>query len=79
MASSVSTPRYMAPAASALAQDDLAAARTHWRAAHKIYQDLDHRLATVLGEWLHTLDVMSDPAELAGADEARRRLCRRLI
>ncbi|WP_371778256.1 AfsR/SARP family transcriptional regulator [Streptosporangium subroseum] len=65
--------------ASALAQDDLAAARTHWGAAHKIYQDLDHRLATVLEEWLRTLDVTSDPAELAAADETRRRLCRRLI
>ncbi|SDJ00045.1 AfsR/SARP family transcriptional regulator [Nonomuraea jiangxiensis] len=64
--------------ASALAAEDRAAAREHWSAAHRIYQGLGHHISTVLAEWLRVFDSL-DPAELAAADEARRRRCRRLI
>jgi len=64
---------------SALANEDPTAAQTHWKAAHQIYLDLGHRLADVLGRWLQAADCLSDRAELARADAARRRAARRLI
>ncbi|GGO69592.1 AfsR/SARP family transcriptional regulator [Nonomuraea cavernae] len=65
--------------ASALVHEDQATARTHWLEARRIYRELDHQIAAVLDEWLAALDTFSDAAELAAADEARRRRCRHLI
>jgi DNA-binding SARP family transcriptional activator/Tfp pilus assembly protein PilF len=65
--------------ASALAPQDLVNARQHWRAAGKIYEQLAHPLGAILEDWLRVLDTFDDPAELAGADDARRRRGYRLI
>ncbi|MFG1948640.1 BTAD domain-containing putative transcriptional regulator [Nonomuraea sp. NPDC048826] len=65
--------------ASALVHEDPDTARAQWHVARRIYRKLDHRIADVLDGWLATLDTLSDPAELAAADESRRRHCRRLI
>jgi len=65
--------------ASALIHEDPAAARVRWREARRVYRELDHRIAPVLDEWLSVLDAFEDSAELAAADDSRRRRCRRLL
>ncbi|MEV0594418.1 AfsR/SARP family transcriptional regulator [Nonomuraea cavernae] len=65
--------------ASALAHEDPVTARNHWQEARRIYRELDHQIGAVLDEWLAALDTFGDAAELAAADDARRRRCRHLI
>ncbi|WP_162907775.1 AfsR/SARP family transcriptional regulator [Allorhizocola rhizosphaerae] len=64
--------------ASAVCNLDLALAREHWQRALTLYEQLGHRLAGPLAEWLGRSKTLG-PAAISAADNIRRRQMRKMI
>ncbi len=64
--------------ASAVVLDDPYLARKHWLAAQEIYAEFNHQLGSLMGQWLASLDSLTEPAAITEADAQRRRQTRQL-